>query len=398
MMRRGFTLVEMLIVVVVLVTLMTITFRLSSVGNSQTARATTIARMQRLENCLSGYYAAFGSYPPVKLYNSRDIFLKRNAYGNVDSGGGQNTDLWKEDDDDDAVLAKDQILAACRAQPVATEFPFGPQYAGLVAATSKQCAKLANSGMKKYEGFWKDPKVKAKFDAGFNALTDDNIGQLALQYPDWGGDNGICLFKFGLMSYLLPRYLVMMSHKSSVNLYDDSTQWCENNRFDENLMPRDALTGDRFNSWRDVSEYARRGIGTEDYARVANVPTQSVCARWMPNLEGICTGNHGYKLFGINISCENNFSVRTSPDIPIYSPDDSTPSGQYLLDGITVRDGWGRDFFYYSLPPYQGYTLWSAGANGMTFPPWIDRGSLPDAKSKKLAGKWVADDITHLSN
>ena len=60
-MKKGFTLVEMLIVVVVLVTLMTITFRLTSLGRDQTDRNKTIARLQRLENALSGYYAAFGS-------------------------------------------------------------------------------------------------------------------------------------------------------------------------------------------------------------------------------------------------------------------------------------------------------------------------------------------------
>ena len=57
-MKKGFTLIEMLVVVVVLVTLMTMTFRLSSIGSGSSARNATINRMQRLENCLSGYYAA----------------------------------------------------------------------------------------------------------------------------------------------------------------------------------------------------------------------------------------------------------------------------------------------------------------------------------------------------
>ena len=69
-MRKAFTLVEMLIVVVVLVTLMTITFRLGAINTTSSYRNTTISRLQRLENCLSGYYAAFGCYPNVKLHGS----------------------------------------------------------------------------------------------------------------------------------------------------------------------------------------------------------------------------------------------------------------------------------------------------------------------------------------
>ena len=71
-MRRAFTLIELLVVVVVIVTRMAITFRLGSIGSESTSRARTVNRMQRLENCLSGYYAAYGSYPPVALHGSRD--------------------------------------------------------------------------------------------------------------------------------------------------------------------------------------------------------------------------------------------------------------------------------------------------------------------------------------
>ena len=66
----------MLIVVVVLVTLMTMTFRLSSLGGDNWRHNKTVARLQRLENCLSGYYAAFGTYPPVALHGYRNPWLK----------------------------------------------------------------------------------------------------------------------------------------------------------------------------------------------------------------------------------------------------------------------------------------------------------------------------------
>jgi prepilin-type N-terminal cleavage/methylation domain-containing protein len=80
-MKKAFTLVELLIVVLVLVILMSVAFRLSSIGDSSESRQRTIVIMQKIENCLSGYYAAFGSYPPVKLHGSRNYRLRVNKYG-----------------------------------------------------------------------------------------------------------------------------------------------------------------------------------------------------------------------------------------------------------------------------------------------------------------------------
>ena len=91
-MKKGFTLVEMLIVVTVLITLMGMVFRLGSLGGDSTRRNVTISRLQRVENCLSGYYAAFGSYPPVKLHGTRNIYAKANSHG-IQSEDDENTAL-----------------------------------------------------------------------------------------------------------------------------------------------------------------------------------------------------------------------------------------------------------------------------------------------------------------
>ena len=80
-MKKAFTLVEMLVVVVVIVTLMTMTFRLSSIGDDSRRRNETLSRMNRIENCLSGYYAAFGGYPPVALHGTRNIYAKVSGHG-----------------------------------------------------------------------------------------------------------------------------------------------------------------------------------------------------------------------------------------------------------------------------------------------------------------------------
>ena len=400
-MKRGFTLVEMLIVVVVLVTLMTITFRLSTVGSDQEARATTISRMQRLENCLSGYYAAYGSYPPVKLHGSRNIYLKTNGNGVQDESGQEGKDLWgwKEINEDNEYTAWNQVRAACCAQPLAAAFPFEYSeslgkgvYEKAVLKLSEKCKKMAQSGKSDYKAYWYPPEVKEKFMAGFDDLVTKNSSRHTNEGElDW---RNIQLFKFGLMSYLLPRYLVMM--KSYKDFYRNKyEQWCGNN-----TLPNDALTGDAFNDWNEVKEYTVNGEKmASDYARVANIPSQSVCARWLPNLAGICAC-HNTKVMGIEISGGGAFSLSAGPANPplwVFSSQSGSYGNQYLLDGVTVRDGWESEFYYYSPPPYQQYELWSAGPNGRTFPPWIDRASM-SADANRCIGKWIEDDIVRLSH
>ena len=59
---------------------------------------------------------------------------------------------------------------------------------------------------------------------------------------------------------------------------------------------------------------------------------------------------------------------------------------------VTVQDGWNRELYYYSAPPFQSYRLWSAGANGNTFPPWIKLDNL-SASDRQLAVSAMEDDI-----
>ena len=79
--NSGFTLIELLVVTVVIVALMGVIFRLTGIAGGTSAKETTVFRMQCLENCLSGDYAAFGSYPPVPLQNaSRSIYRKTGVH------------------------------------------------------------------------------------------------------------------------------------------------------------------------------------------------------------------------------------------------------------------------------------------------------------------------------
>lgn len=394
-MKKAFTLVEMLIVVVVLVTLMTMTFRLSSIGNDQSKRSTTISRMQRIENCLSGYYAAFGSYPPVKLHGSRNIYAAVSSHG-IQSDNNENKNIWgwtsigsKQEQE-----AWEQVKAACKSQPVDCRFPFPADsaYNALIKATSDAISKRAQQSKNLSES------QKKTLTAGFDNGVTDNVGRhnKNRDSSDW---RDVQLFKFGLMSFLLPRYLVMMNSKEE--LYDSGNyaQWDSNNQ-----IPINPLKGQSQKwNWSTIRDYSRRqSENPQQFAEVANIPSQAVTARWLPNLAGMVCCNHAYKLYGIDIRGDTGASELSanSFDIEVFSPggyDDDSTSQQYVLDSVTVLDGWWHEFYYYSPAPYQTYTLWSGGQNNRTFPPWISRKAL-DSKANKCISLWIEDDIVRMSN
>ena len=390
-MKKAFTLVEMLIVVVVLVTLMTMTFRLSSIGSDQSRRNNTISRLQRIENCLSGYYAAFGSYPPVKLHGSRNISLQTNDHGIQTDEKREISWGWTYvNENDDERNDWQQVKAACRSQPVDCRFPFpdGGVYNQLVQSVSDAIKTASNEKTNLSSG------RKNVLTAGFDDGITDNPGRHNKNRgsSDW---RDVQLFKFGLMSYLLPRYLVMMNGKEE--LFEGGyAQWDENN-----VLPCNPMTGYAFHDWSVVRDRALSDT-PRNYAEAANIPSQAVTARWLPNLEGIVCCNYDYQLYGISIRGDVGAS-ELSPnnmEIEVFSPDEATAnstSQQYVLDSLTVLDGWWHEFYYYSPAPYQTYTLWSAGPNDRTFPPWISRKSL-DSKANECISVWISDDIVRMSN
>lgn len=406
MKKRGFTLIELLVVVAVLVTLMSIVFKLSSIGSDADSRNRTIVRMQRLENCLSGYYAAFGSYPPVRQHNSRDIYRKTTMHGGEKSNE-RNEDIWDWDPEkfekwcstgdkkyyqQKEAAAWNQVQRACKAQPVDCRFPYPQGYREVIRVISEALRDKAQSGREEYKAYWEDENRKAKLEAGFDDGGSGDAGTGRFDnwrdFPDW---EDVKVFRFGLMSYLVPRYLVMINGAED---FLDFAQWEDNNN-----LPSDPFTGIMYKNWQEVKNDAD-STAANDLARLANIPSQAVCARWMPNLEGICACNHDYSLFGINIKAADEASELSSdnPGIEIFSPGtQNSTKDQYILDGVTVKDGWGSEFYYYSPEPYQTYTLWSAGKNGRTFPSWVSRVQL-GAKPSRCIAVWTVDDIAHMSN
>ena len=387
--RRAFTLIEMLIVVVVLVTLMSITFRLMNVGDSSDRRVTTVMRLQKLENCLSGYYAAFGSYPPVPLQGSQDF--------NYEVGGhGIQTDNRSELDWNNAGTAWQQVEAACRAQPVAARYPFPDGYSAVIHDVSEEIKERIQANDEEYS-YLNDSAYadrKAVLMQGFDNISDNpgRFGGREDTETDW---REIQIFQFGLMSFLLPRYLFMLNGPDQFfNGTDAVAQWGGNNS-----LPCNPFKGGRYSNWKRVKDDAELDTDEAGYMQVANIPSQTACARWMPNLERLCICNHNYRFFGVYIQYGGGLTA--SPGIQIYSPNKnatSGSSGQYVLDSITVQDGWGREFFYYSPTPYQTYTLWSAGPNGKTFPPWVSRNDINNSTAQEIISGWTADDIIHMAN
>ena len=381
-MKKAFTLVELLIVILVLVTLMSIVFRLASIGADTSKRSTTINRLQRLENCLSGYYAAFGSYPAVRLHGSRSINLKVSEMHRT-----QTTD------EGDTVIGNDlnwnSVREACRAQPVNCEFPYPEKepWPTYINSISEEMAKLANE--------WQDAGERKKvFLDGFTSDIRTILGDSRYQKAsDW---RAVQIFKFGLLSFLLPRYLFMM--EGNIDLYRHQAQWYENN-----TLPCDPMTGREFDNWQEVQNYAT-SANQMQLAHVQCIPSQAACARWIANLKGICKTSRALKFYGVTVSTsekDSEIDIPLSSDfIEVYVPGGyrtgENTSSQYTLDYIKVVDGWDQDFYYYSPPPYQSYVLWSGGPNKKTFPPWIDRATI-NARLLPTVEAWTADDIMSMS-
>lgn len=360
-MKKAFTLIELLIVVVVIVTLMAITFRLAGVASNSNARNRTITRMQRLENCLSGYYAAFGSYPPVELHASRNVYLKVDTDGNQSESETGNLE-WKS------------VQAACRAQPMAARFPFDSNTRSYVDAVSRIVASRANSNEKRYKAY---QNRRDDLGGGFTALENFN------QVSDWQKESSwqrVKIFQFGVMSFLLPRYMFMLSGLNNLSDLGNCKQWSSSNELSANPN-----NGVKFTTWENQLRYK---------SLTQRIPSQSVCARWIPNLEGMVACSGYPKFFGVSISAGYGPISADNPDIEVFKGG----NGRYVLDCMTVYDGWEREFYYYSPAPYQSYRLWSAGPDGRTFPPWIPLDTLDNQSDKATAANWSSDDIMFMSN
>lgn len=402
--KSGFTLIELLIVTVVVLAMMGILFRLTGIVGSANNRETTVYRMQCLENCLSGYYAAFGSYPPVPLQG-----VSRNIYRLVDNELVQSSDPNDTDSSDSEFEKYYGVEAACRAQPLAAKFP-PPSKMQTANGEMKDSFDLYQNYQSAVQSAVNDGVFSSadaeKIDRWVNRTLEDISGRPGFlnSFEDTASANDLPLFRFGLMSFLLPRYRFMLdcakgaqsgNSQAFNNAVDAFVQWTENN-----TLPPRMDSGIAYASWKDFCDI----MGGNDDWQIDLIPSQAACSRWLPNLRDIVNGPNR-SFFGVQIGTSGNTGipkVKDAASFSLYFPGGyggSSASRGYPLLSYTVYDGWGREFFYYSPAPYQTYTLWSAGANGRTFPPWIDLGQFKNdhRKQYELAIGWMADDIKYMS-
>lgn len=385
--KSGFTLIELLVVTVVVVSLMAVMFRLSGIAGNTSDRETTVHRLQCLENCLSGYYAAFGSYPPVPLQGA-----SRNVYRKVDSS--HNT-IQTDDDEIESTLEWYSVRAACMAQPVAAMFP-PPNGSKEKYDVYKQGIQAALDS----DIFSDSVKKHAQQLVSMTWQSLENPGFLN-SYQDETDSRRLHLFRYGLMSFLLPRYRFMLqcargsqsgNTEAFNNSIDNYRQWT-----DFNPLPPRMDTGIAYESWKSFCDI----FGSDDEWQIDLIPSQAACARWIPNLRDIVSGP-GFTFFGVSIGLGDGIpEVKEAGSFSLYGAGGSSGSGNsgYPLNRLTVRDGWGNDFYYYSPAPYQTYVLWSAGENEKTFPPWVDMEQfMKDNRSDyDTAVSWMSDDIKFMS-
>lgn len=336
--NKGFTLIELMVVIAIIGILIGTTFKLMGVAADSKSRAVTIARMERLQNALSGYYAAYGMYPNVPPYGSPD----------PDSGKHKSESTG----DNIAAGTKESAQAAARSQPAGFEYP---------------------------TPVWMDDKIPILFYPRNVISVNTAIGSLSADLEDgvdWDQYKG---FKFGLMSFLLPRVEIVGHPNEGPNaplsaVYQRA-QWM-------NYNPSSRVPG---------SSNAEMELLKQNLAK-QRVLENEACIRWLPCFENILRSfagsvtlqdREGKTIASVHVNGDEAGGHRLA--------ERDMGGTKVALAFITITDGWGREFFYHSAPPYQSFKVWSAGPDGLTYPPWIPSS---DATYKRLkAQNWTKDDI-----
>lgn len=69
--RNGFTIIEMMIVLIIITILAGFVFRMMTLAGQKNDVAETKSRIEKISNALEAYRAEYGSYPPVAVYNGK---------------------------------------------------------------------------------------------------------------------------------------------------------------------------------------------------------------------------------------------------------------------------------------------------------------------------------------
>lgn len=338
--RAGFTMIELMVVLAVIGILVMGMFRLMGVTSGKAKYSETVATLERVKNALSGYYAIYGSYPPVKT-----------IYAPLDPEATDFAEYWdykaseevKDQDNKEIPNAKFANFAA-RAQPVSFEYPNLKEEESYINLSQSPSVAMTTRSPNKTETDWQKNK----------------------------------LFKFGLMSYLLPRVELMVSR-------NESTGQVEWNNQDSKAVPFGFFETQQWASENNPAP--KQGSSNQDKIGILEkqlIAENDAAAKWLPNFEKRLLVAVNHLVMGVELK-------RSDSDGSSYASYTSVGGGAVLMRA-TIRDGWGRELYYYSEPPYQSYRLWSSGPDGATFPPWLDTNQYRNGKFSKCR-EWMADDV-----
>ena len=260
MKRSGFTLIELMVVILVIALLAVMVFRMVAAVGKGNDKAQTRAVLEKVGHALEEFKAQYGKYPPVPSYGS--------------------------------------------SQPIYYEFP-----------------------NRSSRGWGDNPEATAKL------FVDYEKGGGQIQWGNGGANSGM-FYTFGLVSFFLPRYNGTADKGPRTLTGVGKGNAGQNNK--------DSLT-----QWRSFNKKVSNKVG--DSAKDLNA-----CRKILPYLGGGIdeNGNIDYGL----IDHWNVSGARTlNCDLVQIVVTNACP---------TIKDAWERELRYVSRPPYESYTLSSAGPDG----------------------------------
>ena len=266
--NKGFTLIEMLVVCLIIVLLAGMVFRLVGLVGRNNSRNTTRGKLEKTAAALEEFKSIYGKYPPVELYPT-ELGMRPLMY---------------------------------------YEFPCADTYG---TTKSERWSNIA-------------PYLAAGSTMG--------------RRRNWTEKNGDGIFTFGLCSFFIPR----VTGTAVGNPKDPE-------------MPGGALfLKPDSDSCLPPEQWTHFNNGNENGDTKRDL---DAVRRILPFLGE--SMNERNEVVGL--------MARKNPGILEAPWDRWKRMGDTKTNEIvTIRDAWGHDLFYWSLPPYETYKLWSAGEDGMT--------------------------------
>ncbi len=91
--QTGFTLIEMLVVIVIILILMGVVFRMVRMVGNRSAESVTEAKLSKLKAAVEEFYAEYGLYPPVPYY--RNVADPAGNFLDKDAGAARHPETGK---------------------------------------------------------------------------------------------------------------------------------------------------------------------------------------------------------------------------------------------------------------------------------------------------------------